>query len=203
MNPTDLTADFILSEVKKLQYLYGLKREIRYGQTRPANDLSESVAEHLYGMNLLAHYFLPLEDPDQKMNKVSIFEMILLHDIDEIETGDTIGYLKTKDMYDNEELARQAVIKKSPEHLQKSMSEIMKSYNAQETSEAKFVKALDRFEPLIQMYSNFGRQIILKIKTTAADSARIKEPYLKDFPVMFAYFQVIQQAMIDENFFTT
>lgn len=34
----DLTSEFILSEVKKLQYLYGLKREIRYGQKRPEND---------------------------------------------------------------------------------------------------------------------------------------------------------------------
>lgn len=201
--PETLTSDFILGEVSKLQYLYKLKREIRYGQSRPLNDLSESVAEHLYGMNLLALYFLPLEDPESKMDNLLINQLILLHDIDEIETGDTIGYKKTRSMREKEESAMQQVIRKSPEHLQEKMFEITTIYNAQKTAETRFVKALDRFEPLIQMYSYFGREVIRLNKTKEEESARIKESYLKNFPIMYAYYQVIHGAMIKENFFTT
>lgn len=200
--PETLTSDFILGEVSKLQYLYKLKREIRYGQSRPLNDLSESVAEHLYGMNLLALYFLPLEDPEGRMDKLLINQMILLHDMDEIETGDTIGYKKTPSMYENEKFIMQQVIKKSPKHLHGKMLETTTTYHAQKTAEAKFVKALDRFEPLIQMYSDFGREVTRLFKTKEEESARIKEPYLKNFPIMYAYYQVIHGAMIKENFFT-
>ncbi len=202
MNLTDLTTEFILSEVKKLQYFYGLKGVIRYGQSRPENDLTESVAEHIYGMGLLANYFLPLEDKDDKMDKTLIYEMILLHDIDEIETGDTIGYLKTPEISANEQAAAQTVITGSPLHMQKYMLKTITNYSEQTTPEARFVKALDRFEPLIQVYSDFGRNLLRKLETTANDSARIKEPYLKAFPFMYAYYEVIQKRMIVEDFFT-
>ena len=84
----------VLEEVKKIQYLYTLKREIRYAETRC--DETESVAEHIYGMHICAMYFLPLEDPLCTWDKSRIFQMITLHDIDEIETGDVMRYLQQK-----------------------------------------------------------------------------------------------------------
>jgi len=62
-------------------------------------------------------YFLPLENPTGDWNKVAIYEMITLHDIDEIETGDTIGYLKTYNIRDGEKIAKLKVLDKSPHHL--------------------------------------------------------------------------------------
>ena len=44
----EFTKEYILSEVSKLQYLYKLKQEIRYGQARPEDLYTESVAEHLH-----------------------------------------------------------------------------------------------------------------------------------------------------------
>ena len=196
-----LTKENILNEVKKLQYLYALKKEIRYGQKRSQDDITESVAEHIYGMQILANYFLPLEDREGGLNKILVYEMILMHDLDEIETGDTIGYLKSPQMYANEHNAMQKVIENSPIHMQSKMEIISRHYSEQTLPEAKFVKAIDRFEPLIQIYSDFGRNIIKKIKTKAEDSQRIKESYIKPFPIMFAYYEVIHQAMIDDGFF--
>lgn len=196
-----LSKEHILSEVKKLQYLYGLKREIRYGQKRPENDLTESVAEHLYGMNLLAHYFLPLENPAGDWDTLKILTLIMVHDFDEIETGDTIGYLKTPEMYATERTAQEIVIEKSPHHLQLHFSSHLDEYEAQSTAEARFVKAIDRFEPLIQLYSNFGQGILSIIKTRAEESEKIKESYIKPFPVMYAFYNTIHSQMATEGYF--
>lgn len=196
-----LTPEYILSEVRKLQYLYGLKREIRYGQSRAADDSTESVAEHLYGMNLLAHYFLPLENPTGDWDKLRILTMITVHDLDEIETGDIVGYLKTPEMYASERDSAERVLVSAPAHLQDHFRIHLSEYEAQTSPEARFVKALDRFEPLVQIYSDFGRRVVNHLTTKASDSERIKEPYLKPFPTMYRYYRTIHEAMITEGFF--
>ncbi len=201
MNPENFTTEFILSEVKKLQYLYGLKQEIRYGQTRPDNDLTESVAEHIYGMHICAQYFLPLENPLGDWDRVSIYEMITLHDIDEIETGDTIGYLKTDTIRDGEKIAKLKVLANSPHHLKTSFEKHINEYENQESIEAKFVKAIDRFEPLIQVYNEFGKFVINKNKTTPEQSRRIKDSYIEPFKIMSVFNHTIQRAMIEEGYF--
>jgi 5'-deoxynucleotidase YfbR-like HD superfamily hydrolase len=201
MSQEPLSKEYILSEVRKLQYLYGLKTEIRYGQERPEDLYTESVAEHIYGMHICAQYFLPLEDPENKLDRARVYELITLHDVDEIETGDIIGYLKTDEMRSKEIIAAKKVIEKSPLHMQKRLSEALEEYNEQTTPEAKFVKAIDRFEPLIQIYNKFGKTIVQKNKTREEDSRRIKESYIKPYPTMLAYNQVVHQAMIDEGYF--
>ncbi len=201
MTPDLFSPEHIISEVRNLKYLYGLKHEIRYGQKRPAGDLTESVAEHIYGIHILAHYFLPLEDPENKLDKLKVFSMITVHDLDEIETGDTIAYRKSKEMYDREESAGQLVLQNSPEILQAQFSDLRTEFTNLSTPEARFVRAVDVFEPLIQIYKEFGREIHKLNKPTAEEIARTKEPNLKNFPVMYRYYKVIYQAMIDEGFF--
>lgn len=203
MNQSELTTEFILDEVRKLQYLYGLKREIRYGRTRSADDLTESVAEHIYGMHLLAHYFLPLENPAGDWDSLRILSMITIHDLDEIETGDTIAYLKTTDMYETEKTAREKVISASPLHLQNQLKRLGDEYETRVTPEAKFVKAIDAFEPLIQLYGSFGRTIIQINKTREDQSAISKELPIKPFPTMYRYYRTVHEAMIEEGFFYT
>jgi 5'-deoxynucleotidase YfbR-like HD superfamily hydrolase len=201
MTPSSFTTEFILEEVRKLQYLYGLKREIRYGQTRSQDDVTESVAEHIYGMHLLAHYFLPLENPEGDWDALRIFSMITIHDLDEVETGDTIAYLKSTELHAAEKLAREKVITESPKHFQENLRSLSDEYEARMTIEAKFVKAIDAFEPLIQIYSPFGRKI-LKINSTKASQSEIsKEKPIKQFPLMYTFYRTIHESMIAEGFF--
>ena len=117
MSTPELTVEYVISEVRKLQYLYQLKKEIRYAQNRHEEDSTESVAEHIYGMHILAAYFLPLVDTKGEWDKARIYEMITQHDIDEIETGDIVGYLNTDSDREKGLQAIQTVIEKSPEHM--------------------------------------------------------------------------------------
>lgn len=195
------TDEYILQEVASLQYLYGLKREIRYAMTRTQEDATESVAEHVYGMHICALYFLPLENPAGDWDRALISDMITLHDIDEIETGDVLGYTKTDADRAAEADAMRVVMNKAPLHMRPLMSRAIDAYDVQDTPEARFVKAIDKFEPLVQTYNEAGKIIFKRNKTTSENAVSIKEPYLREFTVMYEYYKTIHAKMVAQDFF--
>jgi putative hydrolases of HD superfamily len=201
MTLDEFTKEYILQDTVKLQYLYGLKKVIRYNQGRAEEDSTESVAEHVYGMHILAQYFLPLEDPQGNWDRTRIYEMITIHDIDEIETGDVLGYTKTAETRALELESMKQTINKSPEHLKARMKELAEEYEAKETPEAKFAKAIDKIEPLYQIFNEEGRLILKTNKTTAEQSMRIKAPYVVDFPFIKKCSEIIHQELIDGNYY--
>ena len=60
MNIEAYTEEKILDDILYLKSLYKLKSVIRSNLEREEDDLSESVAEHIYSLHILALYFLPL-----------------------------------------------------------------------------------------------------------------------------------------------
>ena len=201
MNLTDYTDEVILADLKKLQYLYGLKKEIRYNMERTVDDTTESVAEHIYGMHLLAQYFLPLEDKEATADKARIYEMITVHDLDEVETGDVLGYIKTDAMRDEEKDAMLRVIAKAPIGMQATLAERAEEYEAKVTFEAQFARAIDKVEPLVQTYNDAGRAIFLRNHTTDEQAWRIKEPYIAPFPFIKRFTEVVHDTMKREGYF--
>lgn len=193
--------DFVLSETKKIQYGYGLKEVIRYMVDREEEITTESVAEHVYALHLLADYFMPLEDTGKELDQIKVHTMIQYHDIDEIETGDILGYLKTDEQRAEEAKTAERVIQKLPEHMQAEILVLNKEYNAQETAESKFVKALDRIEPLFQVFTENGKKVMHLQKTTSEQSRGLKENYLKPYPYLYRFYRVIEETMEKEGFF--
>lgn len=201
MTLDEYTKERILEDTTKLQYLFGLKKVIRYNQGRAEEDSTESVAEHVYGMHILAQYFLPLEDPENQWDRTRIYEMITLHDIDEIETGDVLGYTKTAESRALELESMKRTIEKSPVHLQAVMRERVEEYEAKESPEAKFAKAIDKIEPLFQIFNEEGRLILQRNQTTAEQSLRIKTPYVADFPFIKKCSETIHNELVDGGYF--
>jgi 5'-deoxynucleotidase YfbR-like HD superfamily hydrolase len=192
-----------LNEMKKLQYLYGLKHEIRYEGKRSESTITESVAEHIYGMHILASYFLPLEDPKGNWNREKIYNLITWHDIDEIETGDIIGYLKTDEDRVREAKAKKVVIEKSPKLLQNFISDLLEEYEEMTSAESQYVKAIDRLEPLCQIFNENGKKVLLRNGTTFEEHRRIKDPYVKNFPHIKNFIKIVGEEMLEQGFFTT
>lgn len=193
----------ILKEVEKIQYLYGLKYEIRYDLAREEKLHTESVAEHIYGMFILAHYFLPLEDPEGAWDHKRIYELILWHDIDEIEAGDLIGYKKTTADRIREKQAEKEVLAKMPTILQSSVSGYLAEYTARITKEAQFVKAIDKMEPNFHLLNPRGKQIMHNNGTTLEEHNKIKTPYIKGFLVLERFNEVMAKEMVRQGFFQT
>jgi 5'-deoxynucleotidase YfbR-like HD superfamily hydrolase len=193
---------FVLAETQRVQYLYGLKHETRYNLPRQEAIASESVAEHVYGMHILADYFAPLELP-ATADRGLIRQMITWHDIDEVETGDTIGYLKTPAMRAAEHEAAERVLAKLPAHMRENAEACLREYNALATTEAQFVKAIDRIEPLFQLYTEHGRAVMHRNGTTRQQSDGLKYPYLTRFPIMRRFVDVVGDLMEREGYFVT
>lgn len=192
--------EFVLKETKGIQFLYELKHEIRYARKRDVRD-TESVAEHVYGMMMLLEYFLPLEDTERTWNHERIRRMALIHDIDEIETGDTIGYLKTDEDRAREMDSVKRVIGKLSDVLKETFTVLAEEYEKQETPESRFVKAIDRIEPLFHIYSPEGRRILNENKTTFNQSNSLKEKYVRPYPYLDRFNKVISEKMIAEEYF--
>lgn len=193
--------EFVLSEMDKLRYLYALKNEIRWDRKREEVVATESVAEHIYGMHVLANYFMAIEDIDDQWNKQSILEMVTWHDIDEVETGDTISYMKNVTHEEASRLAWPKVIKNLPTTIQVNVSRLIDEYLAQETPEAKFVKAIDKLEPIIEEQSDHYKTILRDNNNTLEQHWRPRKHYLEKFPYIWRFAQVGTNLLEKNGFF--
>ena len=192
--------EFVLAELGKVQYLYGLQRVIRSDLTRTEDINTESVADHIYALGVLAEYFARIEDvPAIDLEKVRA--MITWHDIDEIETGDTVGFHKTSEHHCAEADAIEKAIASSPAILQESMTSTIKEYKEQKTLEARFVKALDKIEPIFYFLNPNGKRVFEVSPATKEQHCRIKEPYIKDFLYMSRFHYVTLKIFEERGYF--
>lgn len=197
-----LTDDaFVLAEVSKIQVLYELKRVIRYNHTRTEVVDTESVAEHVFGAMILAEYFLPLEDVENKWDKNKITQMLLVHDIAEIITGDEIGYLKTDKQRVAEAEAEKKLLAELPETIRENFTNVMNEYEQRLTMEAKFTKAVEKTDPYFHMYSEAGKKIMADEKSTEEQTRGLHEGPTLVFPYINRFYNVIHKAFIQEGFF--
>ena len=127
--------------------------------------------------------------------------MINLHDIDEIETGDVISYHKT----DADRMvgikAQHQVILQSPERVQKLFRNIIDEFEAQTSVEARFVKAVDKFEPFVHLYNAEGKALLHKMKTTQIQSVANKYEFVEQFASIKLFFTSLNKVMVEEGYF--
>lgn len=194
---------FVLSEIEKLRYAYKLKKEIRYAQKREGVVDTESVAEHIYGMYVIASYFLPLEDIDGRWNRQKILEMIVWHDVDELVTGDTITHWKTEAFLKQAEVAIPEAISNLPELIQEQVGELVEEYEARQTIESQFVKAIDKGEPLFEVWDEFYKDIMHRNGNTLENHWQHKRQYIEKFPYLMRFVEVATNRLIQKGYFAT
>jgi len=192
--------EFVLDEFRKIQQIFRMKQVIRYHHKRTEVIDTESVAEHVYGMLALVDYFLPLEETDS-WNYARIAQMALYHDMDEILTGDTIGYLKTDADRAKEYDAQKEVLELLPEITKKSASSCLEEYEDQNTVESRFIKAIDKIEPLFHLINENGKVICIEAKVTYSQSRSIKDKYVAEFPYIKRFNHVLSEYMLKEGYF--
>ena len=127
-----------------LHVLENMKCNTRHGWTHTGRH--ESVAEHTFRVCCMA---LLLEDefPELDMNRV--LKMCLIHDWGEAVTGDIPSFLKTGGDEARELDAIHALTARLPDR-EAELNALYAEMEARETPEAKFYKALDRLEAVIQ-----------------------------------------------------
>lgn len=120
------------------------------------NGRNENDAEHSWHMAVMA--YLLKEYSNEKIDIAKVMLMCLIHDIVEIDAGDTYAYdaesLKTQKAREN--MAKKRIFSILPEEQARELIEIFDEFEEYETPEAKFAHAMDNIQPLILNDSNNG-----------------------------------------------
>jgi putative hydrolase of HD superfamily len=197
----DSTDEEILAEMRKIREMYILKHTMRYESVRDMSAHTESVAEHLFGMNVLVQYFLPLEDSEGALDRIRIHELILYHEIGEIETGDIISHKKTDEQKTIERLAAERVSKRIPESLAERALARFQEYEAGETAEAAFTIAIDKIEPMFEMFDESRWKYFKSQKMNKDISVGKKRRTTENYPYMRRFLDVWTEYMVSNNVF--
>lgn len=120
------------------------------------NGRKENDAEHSWHIALMA-YFLR-EYANEKIDIAKVMLMCLLHDIVEIDAGDTYAYdaesVKTQKI--REDAAKERIFSILPDDQKSEFVALFDEFEAGETAEARFAKAMDNLQPLLLNDSNDG-----------------------------------------------
>lgn len=179
-NIEQFTDEYVLAEIIKIKYTYGVNSVIRYNLERDELHKTQSVAEHVTNMLFLAYYFRELEDPKNLLNFDKVVRMILVHDMAEIETGDIITTIKTIADSEAERLALKTVKEKSPEFVAKELEELCDEIEDSKTFEARFVKAIDKLEGQIFWIEKEGVEMVDFIDKKTGIDINVVYPIMMD-----------------------
>ena len=192
---------FVIDESKKLQVMYRLKQEIRYGHKRVTEAHTESVGEHIYALHCLIEYFFPLEDTEGTWDKLKVHELATIHDISEIETGDIVAYKKTAENYAEEIFAAKRVVGLLPESIQTKLETLIDEFENQSTIEAQFVRAVDKFEPLIHCFNETGKETLQTNKFTLEKRLNYAGNALEPFPMLKRFEEVLDAVFEQDGYY--
>ncbi|MBC3789359.1 HD domain-containing protein [Spirosoma utsteinense] len=138
-----------IKQVDKLKYI---QRKTRLFNS----DRNENDAEHSWHLAVMA--IILAEHANVSVDVLKVVKMLLIHDIVEIDAGDTFIY-DTQKSHDNtaeERIAAERIFGLLPADQAHELLAIWEEFEERKTDEAKFARAMDRLEPLLQNVSNNG-----------------------------------------------
>ena len=106
---------------------------------------------------MLADYIISLENLSLDRDKVLYY--CLIHDLVEVYAGDTYKYSTDKELINSkiqrEIEAFEKIKSEFPEH--KNLLKMIEAYETRLDEESRFVYALDKLQPVLNIYSDNGR----------------------------------------------
>lgn len=138
-----------IKEIDKIKYIQ--RKTKLFNSDRPEND-----AEHSWHLALMA--MVLSEHANQSVDLLKVIKMVLIHDIVEIDAGDTFIYDTEKNHTNTEveRLAAQRIFGILPAEQAEELIALWEEFEAGQTHDAQFARAMDRLEPLLQNSSNNG-----------------------------------------------
>ncbi|WP_348822344.1 HD domain-containing protein [Flavobacterium aestuarii] len=138
-----------IKEIDKIKYIQ--RRTKLFNSDRNEND-----AEHSWHLAMMA--IVLAEHSDAPIDILKVIKMVLIHDIVEIDAGDTFIYdtAKNHSNTDEERAAANRIFGILPKGQAEEFISIWEEFEIGQTNEAKFAKSMDRLEPLLQNTSNNG-----------------------------------------------
>ncbi|NGN97811.1 HD domain-containing protein [Grimontia sp. S25] len=134
-----------------------LKAVLRRTRIKSDNDRLENSAEHSWQVALMA--LLLEEHANEPVDVAKVVKMLLLHDVVEIDAGDTFVYdLEAAKLQPEKELkAAKRIFGMLPDDQRDALMALWLEFEAGETPEARYGKALDRMLPMLLNYHSDGQ----------------------------------------------
>ena len=116
----------------------------------------ENDAEHAWHMAMMI--YLLKEYANEEIDVAKAMMMALIHDVVEIDAGDTYAYDSAglESQKEREEKAADRIFGLLPDDQKEELRGLFEEFEAYETPEAKFARAMDNFQPLLLNNSNGG-----------------------------------------------
>ena len=150
-------------EKKKLDQLFDFCREIdkekfigRQTYLTDA-DRKENDAEHAWHMAIMT--LLLSEYSNEKIDVLHTISMLLIHDLVEIDAGDTYAYDEEskKTQADRERRAADRIYGLLPEEQGKKLYDLWTEFEERKTPEAKFARVMDNLQPMMLNAATDGK----------------------------------------------
>jgi putative hydrolases of HD superfamily len=115
----------------------------------------ENDAEHCWHVALMA---VVLAEHGAGIDVLRVLKMLLIHDVVEIDAGDTFLYaaVDAAAVAQRETRAAERIFGLLPPDQAGELRALWEEFEARRSAEAKFARALDRLEPLLQNHRNGG-----------------------------------------------
>ncbi|MFI6579400.1 HD family hydrolase [Nocardiopsis sp. NPDC050513] len=116
----------------------------------------ENSAEHSWHLALAARTFAEYAPEGTDIDRVT--EMLVLHDIVEIDAGDTFLFdrVSTETQAERERAAADRIFPLLPEDQAARARALWEEFEARATPEARFARAVDRLAPMLSNWHNEG-----------------------------------------------
>lgn len=186
--------EFII-ELDKLKSI--MRKNKPVGQSR-----NENSAEHSWQIAMLAIAAESYAATPVHIDRV--VKMLLVHDIGEIDTGDTIVYANID--WESEKQKELVAVERifgllRNEALEQQLLTLWQEFEAGETDDAVFAHALDRgMPPLLNLHSN-GQSWVENGITYDAVVNRIRAPIMKGCPKLWEFIEKQLNEQRDKGWF--
>ncbi|CDT89278.1 MULTISPECIES: HD domain-containing protein [Vibrio] len=134
-----------------------LKSILRRTRVKSAEGRLENSGEHSWHVTLMA--ILMEEHANAPVDICRVMKMLLIHDVVEIDAGDTFVYdtAASQEQVEKEIRAAERLFGMLPSDQEQELLALWHEFEAAQTDDAKYAKALDRLIPMLLNYHNNGQ----------------------------------------------
>ncbi|EKZ8661093.1 HD domain-containing protein [Vibrio alginolyticus] len=134
-----------------------LKSILRRTRVKSAEGRLENSGEHSWHVALMA--ILMEEHANAPVDICRVMKMLLIHDVVEIDAGDTFVYdtAASQEQAEKEIRAAERLFGMLPSDQEQELLALWHEFEAAQTDDAKYAKALDRLIPMLLNYHNNGQ----------------------------------------------
>jgi putative hydrolases of HD superfamily len=187
----------VVNFILELDKLKGVTRKIK-----PLGlDRYENSAEHSWQLAMFAMALAQYADAPVDLNRV--IRMILVHDVGEIDTGDTLVFAEGgwEERKAAELLAAKRILGMLPEPLNAELLALWQEFEQSDTDDARFAGAVDRAMPVLLNLNNNGQSWRENGISYERVVKRIKPQIHAGCPSLWTYLESRLQAANEAGWF--